>query len=107
MPKTKKKPITKSKSTKKVNLPTPEAFIISLRKLLVHHTFCDVQNGWPCGTCFLSTLSEVLDNTNPEYHNHNEPIDRDNEVWRAILQIRELDPLYQKNKASETCNAQI
>lgn len=45
--------------------------------------------GWPCGTCTTYALSELIDNKDPMTHEHNEPIDRINEIWRGILQIRE------------------
>lgn len=47
----------------------------------------ELENGWPCGTCtrqLVASLGAVEDNAQ-----HNEPIDRVNEVWRAIIQIRE------------------
>jgi len=61
-----------------------------LRKYLVEYTGCEIQDGWPCGTCIMALLNGLgLDDTKPEYKEHNKPIDRHNEVWRAILQIRE------------------
>ena len=62
-----------------------------LRQWLVKYTAgCDLQDGWPCGTCFIALLDRLgLDEKQEEYHEHNEKIDRANEVWRAILQIRE------------------
>jgi len=63
----------------------------SLKKWAVKYTAgCNIQSGWPCGTCFLDLLKELgLDCESKEYDEHNEPVDRANEVWRAILQIRE------------------
>lgn len=60
-----------------------------LRDWLVKYTFCDVQNGWPCGTCVVYLLEQLgLKLSSDEYYEHNKPVDRINEVWRAILQIR-------------------
>jgi hypothetical protein len=67
-----------------------------LRLWLVKWTGCSVQSGldksgklrddgWPCGTCacfLLATLGAVEDGF------HNNPVDRNNEAWRAILQLR-------------------
>ena len=53
---------------------------------------CDIQDRWPCGTCFMDLLNRIgLDDTKPEYKERNKEHDctRHNEVWRAILQIRE------------------
>jgi len=62
---------------------------------------CDVQTGyvdgkknedggWPCGTCFIELLHQLgLDSKQLEYSDHNQEIDRCNEVWRAVLQIRD------------------
>jgi len=61
-----------------------------LRKWAVKSTGCDIQNGWPCGTCFINLLEELgLNSENAQYKEHNKPVNRANEVWRAILQIRE------------------
>lgn len=71
-----------------------------LRKWLIKYTNCAVQSGivngkqeetgWPCGTCTNYFLEEIgLNPQQDEYHEHNETLDRINEVWRAILQIRE------------------
>lgn len=61
-----------------------------LRKWLVKYTYCDIQDGYPCGTCFIELLNQLgLDSSKKEYNEHNKPSDRANEVWRAILQIRE------------------
>lgn len=48
------------------------------------------KNGWPCGTCFMAGLELIgLTPKSKEYHEQNEKPDRANEVWRAILQIRD------------------
>ena len=66
-----------------------------LRKWAVKWTRCDIQKGqdgkgWPCGTCFCAMLKDIgLNSRREEYQEHNKPIDRINEVWRAILQIRD------------------
>jgi len=74
-----------------------------LRKWLVKYTAdCVVQSGcdakgkhkdfgWPCGTCTINLLNELGLIHNGEYRAHNKPTDRINEVWRAILQIREAE----------------
>jgi hypothetical protein len=61
-----------------------------LQKFLVKHTGgCTVQNGWPCGTCAIALFEDLgLNPKAKEYKEHNKPVDRTNEVWRAILQIR-------------------
>ena len=62
-----------------------------LRQWLVKWTDCDIQNGWPCGTCVMNLLDKLgLDKKRKEYSEHNEKIERHNEVWRAILQIKRL-----------------
>ena len=58
----------------------------AFRHFLVHATYCDAQEGWPCGTCTIHLLEEL--GVHNDLH-HNEPVDRVNEVWRAIMQIRE------------------
>lgn len=65
-----------------------------LRKWLVKYSKCDIQEGqggdWPCGTCVIGLLSDMgLSARKKEYKEHNDPVDRSNEVWRAILQIRD------------------
>lgn len=52
---------------------------------------CDVQESadgklWPCGTCFTYGIAALGANANGQ---HNNPPDRTNEVWRAILEIRD------------------
>jgi len=61
-----------------------------LRKWAVKNTTgCNIQDGWPCGTCFIHLLGKLgLDAKDARYYEHNSPVDRANEVWRAILQIR-------------------
>ena len=63
----------------------------ALRQWAVKETKCDIQShGWPCGTCFMALLTRIgLDSTKEEYNEKNEDHDRHNEVWRAILQIKE------------------
>jgi len=60
-----------------------------LRKWAVKYARCAIQEGtgggWPCGTCMCYLLSEL---GVKEHNIHNHPVDRVNEVWRAILQIR-------------------
>jgi hypothetical protein len=56
-----------------------------LKEFLVKYTHCQLQDGWPCGTCLIHFLQKI---GVKEDKNHNKPIDRLNEVWRAILQIR-------------------
>ena len=66
------------------------------RDLLVKQTDCDIQDGWPCGTCIMTWLDDLgLDSKLDFYSSHNESIVRHNEVWRFILQVREGDPDYQ------------
>ena len=71
-----------------------------LRNWLVKHTGCSVQSGvkgkkrwlvkYPCGTCFMALLNDIgLDKNKPAYKEHNDDYERHNEIWRAILQIRE------------------
>lgn len=69
-----------------------------LREILVVGTGgCGVQeaadgSGWPCGTCTIDLLTRIgLNAKKPEYRDRNkkDQSDRHNEVWRAILQIRD------------------
>lgn len=66
-----------------------------LRQWAVKWTGCGIQEGrdgkpYPCGTCFCALLGCIgLNPRKKEYHEHNKPVDRTNEVWRAILQIRD------------------
>lgn len=65
------------------------------RNWLVEYTQCELQKGkdgmtYPCGTCVISLLDAVgLKSRKKEYKEHNKEVDRSNEVWRAILQIRD------------------
>jgi len=76
---------------------TAEATREAFRQFLVEQTGCEVQdgadgNGWPCGTCTMELLNRMgLDEGDPEYHERNPEHDRHNEVWRAILQIRDAN----------------
>lgn len=58
-----------------------------LKNWLNKWTLCTVQDGWPCATCTFSVLKQLGLKEDGE---HNNPIDRFNEVWRGILQIREI-----------------
>ena len=67
-----------------------------LRKWLVKWTGgCNIQTGidgksYPCGTCTTYLLGKIgLTSRKKIYKEHNKPVDRINEVWRAILQIRD------------------
>ena len=73
-----------------------------MRRWLVKYTNCRLQSGhirshmrdfsWPCATCVLAFLTELgLTDDDEHYHEHCAPPDRRNEVWRAIMQIREAD----------------
>lgn len=57
-----------------------------LKDWLHKWTKCQIQGGWPCGTCACSLFEQLGVIEDKE---HNKPIDRVNEVWRSILQIRE------------------
>jgi hypothetical protein len=70
-------------------------FLDAFRVALVDATGCSLQKAadgsdWPCGTCVCALLGRLLDESAPEYSAHNVPIDRINEVWRAILQMRDF-----------------
>lgn len=78
----------------KSNKEAREAF----RMFLIAGTHgCVIQEGagelgWPCGTCTIAFLEKLgLDPKDPQYSQHNKKVDRMNEVWRAILQIREAE----------------
>jgi len=71
-----------------------------LREVLVKYTHCEAQGGmvngenkdfgWPCGTCFIDFLKRIgLKSKDKAYKEHNDHVDRANEVWRAILQIKD------------------
>lgn len=74
---------------------TAREFVNDLRLALVKATEgCELQegagkSGWPCGTCVVALLSEVMPPSDAQYEEHNNPVDRMNEVWRGILQIRD------------------
>jgi len=57
---------------------------------------CEIQEGannslWPCGTCFIHALTMLgVD----ESTGRNDSPNRHNEVWRAILEIREKENDY-------------
>ena len=65
----------------------------ALRKWAVKYTGgCNIQEdiegrGWPCGTCFCSLLGELGIEEDGE---HNKEVDRTNEIWRGILQLRDM-----------------
>lgn len=80
------------------NYTTARELREGLRQYLVDATHgCAIQeatdgSGWPCGTCIMDVLNILgLDDTRPEYHECNPDRDRHNEVWRAILQIRDAE----------------
>jgi hypothetical protein len=81
---------------KETELAAQWEFIEDLRLALIKGTFgCALQEGadgreWPCGTCICALLGRVMPHAAPEYSQHNKPVDRVNEVWRAILQIRDF-----------------
>jgi hypothetical protein len=71
------------------------SFLEALRTALVGATGCAIQegangSGWPCGTCTCEVLAQLLSDTAPEYTQRNDPVNRINEVWRAILQMRDF-----------------
>ena len=69
-----------------------------LREWIATYTMCEVQKGWACGTCLIEFLVEL---GVYEDKQHNKPIERCNEVWRAILQIREHDNEYKRVEKEE------
>jgi len=87
------------------------------RRWLVRWTKCAIQGGvnangvydhdgggWPCGTCTMALLNMLgLGKDIVALEEHNKPADRFNEVWRAILQIREAD----LNEKEEVCQKKI
>jgi len=78
-------------------LATPQDARDDFREFLVKHTGCSVQGGYPCGTCFMDLLNKLgLDEDAEEYKQHNDDYARHNEVWRAVLQIREHDKHYKE-----------
>ena len=68
-----------------------------LRKWLIKYTKCELQEAkdgkaYPCGTCVIALLNDIgLHPRKKEYKEHNNPVDRMNEVWRAILQVRDAN----------------
>ena len=71
-----------------------------LRLWLAKYAGCESQSGyvrgekedygWPCGTCLIYLLGKIgLISRKKEYQEHNDKVDRANEVWRAVLQIRD------------------
>ncbi len=78
---------------------SPQQFREALRQSLIAATGgCAMQEAaegalWPCGTCTCALLAMLLSKEVPEYQEHNTPPDRINEVWRAILQLRDGTPL--------------
>ena len=85
----------KIKIKKNYNLAREE-----LRQWIEKWTECSIQGGyidkkleeggWSCGTCFIHLLNEIgLTSDNEAYHERNDDNGRTNEVWRAILQIRD------------------
>jgi hypothetical protein len=98
-------PKTKPEHPTEKNINNNIAFLTDLRKLLVKYSGgCSIQNGYPCGTCLTNIFSDLLTVDAPEYNEHNDPVDRVNEIWRGILQMRELDPFYQELQAKELDN---
>jgi hypothetical protein len=79
-----------------MNFTCQREFVEALRLALIQATGgCALQAGadgkpWPCGTCVCDLLGRIMDEDAPEYAEHNDPVDRINEVWRAILQIRDF-----------------
>ena len=68
-----------------------------LRQWFNKWTRCGLQGphgGWPCGTCTINLLEQLGAKENKR---HNVPVNRLNEVWRAIIQIRG-DPEIVKGK---------
>tara|TARA_Y100001951_G_C11151265_1_gene189350 strand:+ start:215 stop:469 length:255 start_codon:yes stop_codon:yes gene_type:complete len=69
------------------------------RKLFIKHSGCDIQESrgednekeWPCGTCLNSIFGMLIDEEAEEYEKHNEPVDRINELWRFVLQMRDME----------------
>ena len=75
-----------------------KSFLNDFRDLLIEHCGgCAIQEAkdgteWPCGTCVCALFGSVLDVNSKEYDEHNEDVDRVNEIWRAILQMRDALP---------------
>ena len=59
-----------------------------LRQWMVKWTGCELQGpnySWPCSTCTFELLKQL---GLSEDGQHNDPVNRMNEVWRGIIQIR-------------------
>lgn len=91
------------------NYKTSAAAREGLRRYLVKATAgCAIQEGndgklWPCGTCVMGLLTRIgLDGTKQEYSERNDTSDRHNEVWRAILQIRDADLVTVTSETAES-----
>jgi hypothetical protein len=79
-------------------MTTEEKFVEAVRTALVEATACGIQESvvgknWPCGTCTCDLIVKLLPESAPEYAEHNDPVDRVNELWRAILQMRDYQPI--------------
>lgn len=78
---------------------SPKTFRETLRQSLIEATGgCALQEAadgslWPRATCTCALFGLLLSKAAPEYHEHNTPPDRINEVWRAILQLRDASPV--------------
>ena len=66
------------------------------RKWLIEYTGCALQiaedsSHYPCGTCTIALFDSIGLNPKDKAYNDREKdnVDRANEVWRAILQIRD------------------
>lgn len=57
----------------------------AFKTFLVKYTKCELQDGWPCGTCTCNFLAKL---GVKEDKKHNRPMNRINEIWRGILQMR-------------------
>ena len=82
--------------TKAEKLAMGEKAREEFRLFLVEQTGCIIQESehgkaYPCGTCVIFLLGIMgLDSHDPAYsRREDDDIDRANEVWRAILQIRD------------------
>jgi len=66
---------------------------------------CVLQEGegdgkpYPCGTCFCAGLGQLIDEESEAYKDHNQEVDRINEVWRFLLQLR--DEKYKEPKENK------
>lgn len=86
----------KQEQSKKLRAEQARKLIENIRTNLVEATSgCAIQQSacgekWPCGTCVCAVLGEMLARDAAEHSQHNDPVDRINEVWRAILQMRDF-----------------